>query len=256
MTEQRRLEPRVHQGERMDPVARFAEAMAHEFSNVLSGVLAYGEMLSDEAAAGSPLGRYAENVIAAATRGRDLIEQVLAFSRSRAGRRVPLDVARLVAESLASIRASLPPEIRLEASPPALPLMVIGDADLLHRMVVNLCRNAVQAMARGGTLRVAIESADVPAGRALSHGAIGAGRHIRLTVADSGCGMDATTLARMLEPFFTTRGVGQGIGLGLSVVDAIVADSGGAIDVASVLERGSTFTVFLPLAEAGDAFQA
>ena len=103
--------------------------------------------------------------------------------------------------------------------------------------------------AKGGTLRVALAASDVSAERALSHGRLTPGRYACLTVEDSGCGMDAATLARIFEPFFTTKEVGRGTGLGLSLVYAIVTDLGGAIDVKSAPEQGSTFAIYLPLAE-------
>jgi signal transduction histidine kinase len=110
---------------------------------------------------------------------------------------------------------------------------------------MNLCSNAIQAMSTGGTLRVALEAAELPA-QALSHGTLEPGRYVRLTVADGGSGMDEVILARIFEPFFTTKEVGKGTGLGLSLVHAIITDSGGAIDVQSAPGQGSTFTIYLP----------
>jgi len=129
-----------------------------------------------------------------------------------------------------------------------LPLVVIGDATQLHQVVMNLCSNAIQATSAGGTLRVALEAAELPAERVLSNGTLRAGHYVRLTVEDSGSGMDAATLPRIFEPFFTTKEIGRGTGLGLSLVYAIVTDAGGAIDVRSILEQGSTFTIYLPRA--------
>jgi len=127
---------------------------------------------------------------------------------------------------------------------------VSGDATQLHQVVMNVCRNAIQAMSATGTLRVALETADLFAERALSHGTLGPGRYVRLTIQDSGSGMDEATLARIFEPFFTTKEIGRGTGLGLSLVYAIVTDAGGAIDVRSTVEQGSTFTIYLARAEA------
>jgi len=124
--------------------------------------------------------------------------------------------------------------------------LVTGDATRPHQVVTNLCNNAIQAMSGGGSLHVALEAADVSTGRALSHGALRPGRYVRLTVKDDGSGMDEATLSRIFEPFFTTKEAGQGTGLGLSLVYAIVTDSGGAIDVKSAPGLGSTFTIYLP----------
>jgi signal transduction histidine kinase/FixJ family two-component response regulator len=244
--ERERLEQRLRQAAKMEAVGRFAGGIAHDFNTVLTGVFAYGELLIDAAPADSPLKRYAQNVLNAATRGRELIEQILTYSRSQRGKREPVDVANVVAETLELLRGSLPAGIHLEASASASPLVVIGDAIQLHQVVMNLCSNAIQAMRAGGTLRVMLETAELPAERALSHGTLGTGGYLRLIVEDSGSGMDEATLVRIFEPFFTTKEVGQGTGLGLSLVYAIITDTGGAIDVKSAPQQGSTFTIYLP----------
>jgi PAS domain S-box-containing protein len=246
------LGQRLRQAEKMESVGRLAAGIAHDFNNVLAGVFAYGEMLFDETTEHSPLKRYAHNVLTAATRGRALVEQILAFSRSQRGKHAPIDIGQIVAETLELLRGSLPAAIRLEASAPQLPLVVIGDATQLHQVVMNLCSNAIQATSAGGMLRVALAIAELPAERLLSNGTLRPGHYVRLTVEDSGSGMDAATLSRIFEPFFTTKEIGRGTGLGLSLVYAIVTDAGGAIDVHSVPEQGSTFTIYLPRAHVAD----
>ncbi len=188
--ERERLEQRLRQAAKMEAVGRLAGGIAHDFNNVLAGVFAYGEMLVEETPDGSPLKRYAQNVLTAATRGRGLVEQILAYSRSQRGKRTPVDITRVLAETLELLRGSLPADIRLEASAPQRPLVVIGDATHLHQVVMNLCSNAIQAMSGGGILRVALETADVATERGLSHGTLAPGRHVRLSVEDSGSGMD------------------------------------------------------------------
>jgi PAS domain S-box-containing protein len=244
--ERERLEQRLRQAEKMEAVGRLAGGIAHDFNGVLAGVYAYGEMLVEEAPADSQLKRYAQNVLTAASRGRELVEQILTYSRSQHGKRAPVDIAHVVAETLELVRGSIPVGIRLGANGSELPLVVTGDATRLHQVVMNLCSNAIHAMSGGGSLDVALEAADISAERALSHGTIRAGRYVRLTVKDNGSGMDEATLSRIFEPFFTTKETGQGTGLGLSLVYAIVTDSGGTIDVKSAPGQGSTFTIYLP----------
>jgi PAS domain S-box-containing protein len=244
--ERERLEQRLRQAEKMEAVGRLAGGIAHDFNGVLAGVFAYGEMLVEEAPAGSPLKRYAQNVITAASRGRELVEQILTYSRSQLGKRAPVDIAHVVAETIELVRGSIPVGILLGANASESPLVVTGDATRLHQVVMNLCSNAIQAMSGGGSLDVALEAADISTERALSHGTLKPGRYVRLTVKDNGSGMDEATLSRIFEPFFTTKETGQGTGLGLSLVYAIVTDSGGAIDVKSAPEQGSTFTIYLP----------
>jgi signal transduction histidine kinase len=247
--ERARLEQRLRQAEKMEAVGQFAGGIAHDFNNVLSGILGFGETLVEETTEGSPLRRYSQNVLTAANRGRALTEQILDYSRSQRGKRAPVDIVSVVAETLELVRGSLPANVRLEQDVPESPLVVIGDATQLHQVAMNLCSNAIQAMSAGGTLRVALEAEDAAAERTLSHGTLRPGRHVCLSVEDRGSGMDEATLARIFEPFFTTKEIGRGTGLGLSIVYAIVADSGGVIDVKSVVKQGSTFAIYLPLDE-------
>ena len=245
-----KLEERVRRAEKMEAIGRFASGIAHDFNTVLGGILAYGEMLFDEAAEGGPAKRYAQNVLTAATRGRDLVDQILGYTRSQSSKRRPTDVGRAVAETLELVRSSVPESMALHRSISDGPLLVMGDATQLHQIVMNLCSNAVHAMKPGGALRVAVVPLDVGADRALLQGTLRAGDYVRISVEDSGCGMDDATLARIFEPFFTTKEVGRGTGLGLALVYAIVSDYGGAIDVKTAPGEGSTFSIYLPMADA------
>jgi signal transduction histidine kinase/CheY-like chemotaxis protein len=248
--ELRRMESRLRQAEKMEAIGRVAGGIAHDFNNVLGGILAYGETLVDETPEASALRRYAQNVLKAAKRGRALVEQLLVYSRNQRGKRVRVDLSEVLAETLELVRGALAPNIVLEASLPGPPLVVIGDATELHQVVMNLCSNAMQAMSGGGHLHVSLAVTEIGEQGVLSHGTLRPGPHACLCVGDEGCGMDEATLSRMMEPFFTTKEIGRGTGLGLSIVYAIVADAGGAIDVKSAVGQGSTFTVYLPLADA------
>ncbi len=244
--ERSRLEQRLRQAQKMEAVGRLAGGIAHDFNNILGGILGYAEMLVEQTAAGSPFKRYAQNVLTAANRARGLVDQILAYSRSQRGKRVAVDLSRIVAETLELVRGSLDPAISLEAKLPAAPLQVFGDATQLHQVVMNLCTNAIQAMGGKGTLRVTLETAEVSAERPLAHGALVPGTYARLAVEDTGSGMDEATLGRIFEPFFTTKEVGKGTGLGLALVYGIITDAGGAIDVASAPGRGTAFTIYMP----------
>jgi PAS domain S-box-containing protein len=258
--ERARLEQRLRQAEKMEAVGRLAGGIAHDFNNILGGILGYAEMLVETTPAGSPQRRYAQNVLTAATRASALVEQILSYSRSQRGKRVPVELDRIVAETLELVRGSLGHGIRLETRLPETPLYVVGDPTQLHQIMMNLCTNAIHAMGEHGTLRVSLDPADIEADRVFQHTTLHAGRYARLTVADSGSGMDATTLTRLFEPFFTTKEVGKGTGLGLSLVYGIVTDSAGAIDVASTQGHGSSFAIYLPRVDspvvAGDDAEA
>jgi PAS domain S-box-containing protein len=249
-TERLRLEQRLRQAEKLEAVGRLAGGIAHDFNNILGGILGYAEMLAESAPPGSPLKRYADNVLTGANRASDLVAQILSYSRSQRGRRAPVDLGRVVAETIELVRGSLPAGVRLEVALPAAPLHVVGDATQLHQVAMNLCTNAIHAMARSGRLSVSLEAVDETADRAFTHATLRSGSYARLVVQDDGSGMDAATVARIFEPFFTTKEVGQGTGLGLALVYGIVTDSGGAIDVASSPGRGSRFAIYLPRVEA------
>jgi PAS domain S-box-containing protein len=252
--EHARLEQRLRQAEKMEAVGRLAGGIAHDFNNILGGILGYAEMLAESAPAGSPLKRYAENVLTGANRASGLVEQILSYSRSQRGKRAAVELGPVVAETVELVRGSLPPGIRLESDLSPENIYVVGDATQLHQVTMNLCTNAIHAMPDGGALRVKLEQADVAAERALLHSIVEPGTYARLTVEDSGTGMDEAVLGRIFEPFFSTKEAGKGTGLGLALVYGIVTDSDGAIDVASAPGRGSRFSIYLPrVAPTGDA---
>jgi len=244
------LAERLRQAEKMEAIGRFASGIAHDFNNMLGGILGYGEMLFDDAPPGSERKRYAQNVLTAASRGRDLVNQILAYSRrSQGGKRTPTDICSTAAESFELLRSSIPPSVVLEVNIPESPLVVGGDATQLHQVIMNLCSNSIHAMKAGGIMRVAITTSSVGRERALSHSTLRPGEYVCLSFEDNGCGMEEATLARIFEPFFTTKEVGSGTGLGLALVYAIATDLKGAIDVKSAPAQGSTFSIYLPLAE-------
>jgi PAS domain S-box-containing protein len=247
--ESARLETRLRQAEKLEAVGRLAGGIAHDFNNILGGILGYAEMLAEKAPPGTPLKRYAENVLTGANRASGLVAQILSYSRSQRGKRAPVDLGRVVAETLELVRGSLAAGIELEAELPQDPLYVVGDATQLHQVTMNLCTNACHAMGEHGKLRVRLQRAQVEAARTLTHTTLHAGDYARLTVEDTGSGMDEATLARIFEPFFTTKEVGKGTGLGLALVYGIVTDSAGAIEVTSAPGRGSSFSIYLPRVE-------
>jgi signal transduction histidine kinase len=250
--EQERLQKRLRQAEKMEAVGRLAGGIAHDFNNVLGGILGYGEMLLENAAEGSENERYARNLLVAANRARELVDQILTYSRTQRVARRPVDIGRIVAETLDVVRGSLPEGIVLVPSLPEEPFVVSGDPTQLHQVVMNLCANAIHAMGSEGTLAVSLQAVDLKRETSFADDTLAPGSYVKLAVSDSGVGMDSATLARIFEPFFTTKEVGRGTGLGLALVYGIVADSGGAIDVDSVPGRGSTFAIYLSRAQPED----
>jgi CheY-like chemotaxis protein len=191
--------------------------------------------------------RYADNIMSAGLRAKSLVERILAFSRCGAAPRAPVHVQSVVAETLELLSASLQDDIQLERTLAAEDAAVMGDATQIHQVVLNLCTNAAHAMKRGGgTLSVRLELVQLDAPRAVLTNTLEPGPYVRLDVHDTGAGIDPEVQTRIFDPFFTTKGVGVGTGLGLSLVHGIVTDLGGGVDMASAMNRGTTFSVYLP----------
>ena len=249
--ELRRLERQLRQAQRLEAMGTLAGGIAHDFNNILGAILGYGEMAQRDAPRGSRLARDLDSIVVAGERGRALVDRVLAFSRSAVGERVSVHVEKVVREALDLISAKLPPNVTLHAKLHSGPAAMLGDATQVHQMLMNLATNAIQAMPGGGTLRVSLSAARLDAPRTPTLGVMPAGDYLVLEVADGGTGISPDILDRIFDPFFTTKDVGTGTGLGLSLVHGIVTELGGAIDVASTVGAGSTFTVYLP--RSGDA---
>jgi PAS domain S-box-containing protein len=247
------LEDKLRQAQRLEAMGTLAGGIAHDFNNILGAILGFGEMAMRDVPKGSRLWRDLDCIIDAGERGRALVDRVLAFSRSSVGERVPVHVERVVREALDQLSAKLPPAITLKMKLHAARAAMQGDPTQVHQVVMNLATNAIQAMTGGGTLCVSLHVERIEQARAPTIGTLAPAEYLVLQVADTGTGIPADVLERMFDPFFTTKEVGTGTGLGLSIVHGIVIDVGGAVDVASTVGAGSTFTIYLP--RAGDAVE-
>jgi signal transduction histidine kinase len=190
--------------------------------------------------------RYVNNIMIAGRRAKSLVEHLLAFTSSGPGERIPVHARSVVAEALDLISGSLPAGVRLQSELHAGDAAVMGDPTQIHRAVMNLFTNAIQAMKSGGALTVSLDLLTLADSRAFATATLSRGEYIRLLVRDSGIGIAPEVLEHIFEPFFTTKQAGAGTGLGLSLVQGIVSDLGGAVDVESEPGRGSAFTVLLP----------
>ena len=244
--EREEMQRQLQQAAKMEAIGRLAGGIAHDFNNILGAILGYGELAQNNLAEGSAVRRQVDQVVHAGARGKALVDRILDFSRSRVGERVPVPVQSVVEETLELLDASLPAKVSLERRLDAVDTAVVGDATQCHQVVMNLCTNAVHAMERGGVLTVVLEEEAVGERRVLSRGTLCAGRYVRLSVSDTGSGIQPAVLERMFDPFFTTKRIGDGTGLGLALVQGITADFGGIIDVTTQVGVGTTFTVWLP----------
>jgi PAS domain S-box-containing protein len=242
------LEAQLRQSQKMEAIGTLAGGIAHDFNNILGAILGYGELALQHSTAQSELRRYLDNIMHATERAKLLVERILGFSRGGLGDRVPVNVASVVTEALELLQASLPSGIRLESRIDAGNAAVIGDATYLHQVAMNLCTNAVQAMDLGGVLCVVLERAEITDALTLARGSLERGLYVRFMVSDTGTGIPPAVLERIFDPFFTTKDVGEGTGLGLSLVDGIVTDLGGAIDVTTTVGVGTRFEIWLPVA--------
>ncbi|WP_218510192.1 PAS domain-containing protein [Variovorax sp. dw_308] len=244
---QKRAEAALLQAQRLEVTGTMAGGIAHDFNNILAATLGYGEMALRDAPLGSRLRHSIESILVAGERGRALVERILVFSSGSASApRTPVSVERIVQEALQLLRATLPGEIQIESRLNAGRAAILGDPTQLHQLVMNLGTNAIYAMGKGGTLQVSLEVLEISAPRVLTSGVLEPGEYVALEVADSGCGIAPESLHRIFDAFFTTKDQGVGTGLGLAMVNNVVAELGGAIGVKSVLGSGSVFSVYVP----------
>jgi CheY-like chemotaxis protein len=232
----------------MESIGTLAGGIAHDFNNLLTGILGYSELAWMNAQEKIANNAEIDQIRKAALRAKDLVNQILTFSRKNEGTRIPLDLRRPVEEALRLLQSSVPPRIdvvrQLESG------SVQADASLIHQIVINLCTNALHAMSEGrGTLTVCLKPLRVDEKLADEVPHLHPGMWMCLSVADTGHGIDAAILQRIFDPFFTTKSQGKGTGLGLAIVQGAVMNHGGAMRVRSHPGDGTTFEAYFPLME-------
>jgi PAS domain S-box-containing protein len=243
---QRQLETRLERSRKLEALGTLAGGVAHDFNNILAAIVGYGELARSSATQGSKLARRLDQILQAGQRGKALVERILSFSGGKPRPHAAVLLQPIVDEVLQLLRASLPPQIRLDRQLNAPAAAINGDATMILEAVMNLCTNAVQAMPDGGTLTVGLDSVSPAEPLPLFETSLAPGRYVRLAVADTGSGITPAVMVRLFEPFFTTKGPQKGTGLGLAVVHGVMADLGGAIDVHSTPGRGSRFELYFP----------
>ncbi len=244
------LEAQLHHVQKMETLGTLAGGIAHDFNNILTPILGYTEMAMENADADSRIREDLQQALKAANRAKELVQQILVFSRHVDHERRPLNLALVVKEAVKLIRSWVPTTIEIRLQIEADCGMVMADPTQLHQVMMNLCTNAYHAMRdMGGVITVKLGRADIDPELARSHKNLNHGHFVKLVISDTGTGMDDATISRIFEPFYTTKGVGEGTGLGLSVVHGIVTGHEGAITVESEPGRGSVFRIYLPLVE-------
>src|SRR5207249_2029184 len=247
ITERTRLEAQLRQVQKIQAIGTLAGGIAHDFNNILAAILGYTELALYDVPHGSRMQRHLDEVLTAGKRARDLVQQILAFSRQRSPERQPVRLHLLISDVLRMLRASLPSTIAIHPRLPSTAGAVLADPTQLQQVLMNLCTNAEHAMRdTGGVLSVHLDAVEVTTDFAATHAPLTPGPHACMMIRDTGHGMAPEVMERIFEPFFTTKAVGEGTGMGLAVVDGIIASHGGAITVASTPGQGTTFTIYFP----------
>ncbi|MGB8959686.1 MAG: PAS domain S-box protein [Candidatus Aminicenantales bacterium] len=252
MTHEHRLEASVRYLQKMDALGTLAGGIAHDFNNILVPIFINAELAAFDAESESPTSRYLDLILEAANRGRELIKQIIAFSRPAEQKRDLVDLAPVVREAVKFLQSSIPKSIAIRERIDAAPEMVRADPTQIHQVVMNLGSNAAYAMREaGGRLDVGLSEVAVSPETAAQNPGLRPGPYIKLTVEDTGTGMTRDVQDRIFDPFFTTKRRGEGTGMGLPVVLGIVRSHGGAIMVSTTPGKGTTFEVYIPAAKGG-----
>lgn len=252
ITKHKRLEENLRQAHKMEALGTLAGGIAHGFNNILTAIVGHIDLALRAPGVGDETRQDLEQVHAAAMRGSALVGQILAFSRQGQGKRAPVELARIVTDTLALLRPTLPANIEVRHRSTAASTWLQADSTQVQQVLLNFYDNAAHAMrGNGGVLDLALDEVPVGNAFAVAHPPLKPGPYVRLTVRDTGCGMTPAVMARLFDPFFTTRGPGEGTGLGLAAAYGIVTDHGGVITVVSAPNQGTIFEMYLPLLPKG-----
>jgi nitrogen-specific signal transduction histidine kinase/CheY-like chemotaxis protein len=243
-----KLKNRLNQAQKMEAIGVLAGGIAHDFNNILAAIQGYTEMARDDAQPGSSVANDLDKVLIASRRAKDLVQQILAFSRQAAVARIPIQIQPMVKESLKMLRASIPTTISITTDIHPRCGTVLADPTQIHQIIMNLCTNAYHAMeATGGELSVKVRTASLVAPASADTSQIAPGEYVEVVVSDTGCGIGPDIIGKIFDPYFTTKGIGKGTGMGLSITHGIIQSYGGVITVESTLGLGTTFHVYLPV---------
>lgn len=247
--EKKELHKQIRQMQKMQAIGTLAGGIAHDFNNLLTPIMGFANLLQYRLEISDPQAKESlEQIVRAASRAKELVKQILTFSRQAEHERKPLLIHLIVKEAVKLLKSTIPSNINIQENIQSECGTIFADATEIHQLVMNLCTNAYHAMLeKGGEMGIHLEAVHVDTSLASTSPRLSEGEYVKLTIKDSGCGMTQETLERIFEPFFTTKPQGEGTGMGLAVVHGVVESLNGAIIVESKQGEGSTFQVFLPL---------
>jgi PAS domain S-box-containing protein len=252
ITERKRMEEALLQSQKMEAIGTLAGGIAHDFNNILGAILGYAQLAQHNSSEKQKVQEYIDNIYLAGERAKGLVQQILAFSRQSKTEKIPVDIGLVIKEALKLLRASSPSTIEMCQNVKSNLGTVLADQTQIHQIVMNLCMNAFHAMEKeGGQLDIDLTPVEINTDDSKVYEDIIPGRYLKLTVADTGHGMDAKTISNIFEPYFTTKETGEGTGLGLAMVHGIVKNHGGNIKAYSEPGIGTSFHVLFPLIENG-----
>jgi len=250
--EKRKLEAQLRQALKMEAIGTLAGGIAHDFNNILAMIIGNADMARDDIPHGNQAKHNIDEILKASNRAKELVRQILSFSRQEKSEKQPHSLPDLVAESMKSLHTTIPASVRQVINidnTPGRDIVIVADHTQIHQLLLNLCVNAVQAMGEKGCLEVGVEKQTLQSRENIGSALLKPGVYGLLYVADNGPGIKPGHINRIFDPFFTTKEVGEGTGMGLSVVHGIVEDHGGGIRVETSPETGTTFRIYFPLTE-------
>ncbi|MDH3602932.1 MAG: PAS domain-containing protein, partial [Candidatus Tectomicrobia bacterium] len=245
--ERQRLENQLRQSQKVEAIGTLTGGIAHDFNNVLGAIFVHTEVAKTRIPPGSGIAENLQNVLSAAGRAKELVQQILTFSRQVETPRQPVQLTSLIPETLKLLRASLPTTIDIRYAVSQTEGVILANPTQIHQIVLNLCTNAEYAMREtGGILEIHLDMVEMDDAFVVSHSELQTGPHMRLTIRDSGHGMTPEIMERIFDPYFTTKGPGEGTGMGLAIVHGMVSSHGGAVTVESTPGMGTTFVLYFP----------